>query len=439
MRIEAMDLAGIINGSSVGLDNRMISGYSTDTRTLAQGDAFFAIPGEIHDGADHIQEAMDKGAACAVTQRATNIPGTIQVDDVVQAMGRLARHIRQTMDIPFIAITGSVGKTSVKDLVAGVLSRRLKVHSTEGNFNNHIGLPMTMFRLEQGHEVSVMEMGMNAPGEIDYLADLIHPHIGIITNIGTSHIGRLGSQENIFKAKTEMMVHLEQGGLLLVNGDDPWLSTLKKDPRFQVIFYGFHPDNDIRAENLGHDAAGCYFFTTMGLDIRLTVPGRQWVENVLPAIFLGKHFQVGDREIQEELASYAPGKMRMEMIQRAGYTIINDCYNASVQSMKPAIDALCLQPGRRIAVLGDMLEMGGYAKASHREIGVYLKEKGVDMLIACGELACYYIEGMGTGASEAFHDSMEAGLRLKDLVQPGDVVLLKGSRGMKMEKVLEYI
>lgn len=439
MRMDTHELAAVIGGTTAGLESRLVTGYSTDTRTIRKGDAFFAIPGATYNGADFVAVAMEKGASCCITNRFAPVPGIILVEDVIRSMGILARHVRGLMNIPFIAITGSLGKTTTKDMISSVLSKKYRVHATQGNLNNHIGLPLTLLCLEKTHQISVMEMGMNAPGEIDYLSSLVRPDIGILTNIGTSHIGRLGSVEGIFRAKTEMLNHLREGGILLVNGDDPMLSRLKGNARFQVMTFGLASNHTIRGEHVRADNLGIHSFTVGEVSVELPIPGKHMIYNVLPAVFLGMHFGLRPEEITEGIRTCPLNHMRMEIIRRDGYLVINDSYNAAPHSMKAAIDVLCFQRGRSIAVLGDMLELGEFTEASHEEVGQYAREKQVGLLVACGHNGEFYAKGMGADQTIVFSHPREAGTYLRNIVKPGDAILVKGSRGMAMELVMEYI
>ncbi|MFO7612140.1 MAG: UDP-N-acetylmuramoyl-tripeptide--D-alanyl-D-alanine ligase [Clostridia bacterium] len=420
----------------------VITGYSTDTRTIRAGDMFIAIKGENFNGADFINKAIEKGASSIMTALAIEGRGIINVDDPVAALGKLAAYNRKKFGIPVIAITGSTGKTSVKNMLVSVLSQKFNVHHTEGNLNNHIGLPMTLLDMNGGHEISVIEMGMNAMGEIDYLASIASPTAAVITNIGTAHIGMLGSRENIFLAKTEVVRHIEEGGTLIINGDDEFLAGFVPENGCSVISYGMPGNNDAAAEDIMRDKDGNYSFRSNQTLFNLNMPGKHNIYNALAAIAAGRLFGVPEELIQKGIAETTAGKMRLNIYEAGGVRFINDAYNANPQSMEAALDILCLYEGRRIAVLGDMLEMGKFSKDAHEKLGS-IAAACSDILLFCGEEA----GSVRTGAEEAgmdggsihiLKDSDEAGDLLKSILKPGDTVLVKGSRGMKMENVLKY-
>ncbi|MBN2558707.1 MAG: UDP-N-acetylmuramoyl-tripeptide--D-alanyl-D-alanine ligase [Clostridia bacterium] len=420
----------------------VITGYSTDTRTIRAGDMFIAIKGGNFNGADFINKALEKGASSIVTALAIEGRGIINAGDPVAALGKLAAYNRRKFNIPVIAVTGSTGKTSVKNMLVSVLSQKFNVHHTEGNLNNHIGLPMTLLEMNDSHEISVIEMGMSALGEIDYLASITSPSAAIITNIGTAHIGMLGSRENIFRAKTEVASHIREGGDIIINGDDEFLAGFVPKNGCRVISYGMLGNNDIMAEDIIRDKEGTYLFRSDKTIFRLNIPGKHNIFNALAAIAAGRLFGVPEEFIQKGIAESTIGKMRLDIYETEGVRFINDAYNANPQSMEAALDILSIYEGRRIAVLGDMLEMGEFSKDAHEKLGS-MAAACSDVLLFCGEEAGF----VRTGAEKAgmdgcsihiFKDSDEAGALLKSILRPGDTVLVKGSRGMKMENVLKY-
>lgn len=426
-----------------------VTAVSTDSRVAMPGGLFIPLTGERLDGHDYISKAFENGAVAALTQREA-IPAVgkllIQVRDTSAALRELAAYYRGKFNIPFVGITGSVGKTSTKDMVAGVLGRRFKVLSTEGNLNNEIGVPLTIFRLEEKHEAAVLEMGMSGFGEISRLTAIVRPAIAIITNVGMSHIEKLGSRNNILKAKLEILEGLGSNGLVVLNRDDNLLDGVKSLLNHRTVSYGLEEGADYRAGNINSSGEGGIDFelTVEGrsYDVHLPVPGVHNVNNALAAVAAGRELNVPMEDIIEGIVGYKPGKMRLDIISVNGLKIINDTYNASPQSMKAALDVLeeIGMTGCRIAVLGDMLEMGDWAREAHAEVGRYAAGKRLSRLITVGPNAAY----IGGGAIEAgfpeeavsiFSSNKEAARFIEKIVQNGDTILIKGSRGMKMEEL----
>lgn len=425
--------------------HQLLKGVSTDSRNIEKGQLFIALKGENFDGHDFIEKAIKKGAALILSEKKYNHPNVIVVDDTIKALGILAKYYRSKFSIPFISLTGSVGKTTTKNMINSVLSILKNVHTTKGNKNNHIGLPMSLFNLTNEHEISVLEMGMNHLGEIDYLSSIAKPTIGILTNIGVSHIGNLGSKENIFNAKKEMLNHLSPKSLLLINGDDEFLLSLQDNSPFRVITYGFGVHNMIKASNykLLPLNKGSQFMINDEL-YTLNTLGKHNVYNSLPAIILGKEFGLNLKMINQGLNMFTHEKMRLEISKIHGMTIINDAYNANTQSMKAAIDVLATQKGRKIAILGDMLEMGEFSKDNHLDVGKYSSSSIIDVLIGVGEQAKYYIEGAKEFKTSNislyyFSNLQQLAKEINDIIQIDDIILLKGSRGSKMESVMGFI
>lgn len=426
---------------------------STDSRKISQGDLFIPIIGEKFDGHDFINKAFESGASGCLTQKDISpVEGKviIKVEDTLKALRDVAAYYRQKFNIPFVGITGSVGKTSTKDMIASVLSRKFNVLKTEGNLNNEIGLPLTVLRLDNSHEAAVVEMGMSGFGEISRLASIARPDIAIITNIGISHIEKLGSRQNIFKAKMEILEGLSEGGLVILNGDDKLLSGLKGLLKFRTVFYGIEDGMDYKAENIrtrGEQGSG--FEITVGsfeYKVHIPAPGIHNVYNALAAIAAGIELGIPMEEIIRGIAEFSPGKMRLNIISHNGMKIIDDAYNASPQSMEAAINVLMDLRGnkRTIAVLGDMLELGDWAYKAHFDVGKFAVRKGINYIITVGENARNIARGaLDAGALPdnvvSFESNSEAAAFLKSLVGNGDVILIKGSRGMKMEEIVHQL
>lgn len=436
-----------------GNKETVFKNISTDSRKIKPGDLFIPIVGEKFDGHDFIDASFDSGASGALTQKdtvASEGKTLIKVENTLKALQDVARFYRGRFRIPVVGVTGSVGKTSTKDMVASVLGKRFNVLKTEGNFNNEIGLPLTLFNLENCHEAAVIEMGMSGFGEIGRLTRIAAPDIAIITNIGMSHIEKLGSRENILKAKLEILEGLSGNGLVVLNGDDDMLSGLKGKLGFRTVFYGMGDGNDYRAQNvknLGEN--GTSFNISLGgreYAVHVTVPGIHNVSNALAAIAAGTELGVPVESMIEGIREFSPGKLRLNIISHKGFKIINDTYNASPQSMESAINVLkdIAGNGRTIAVLGDMLEMGDWAPKAHMDVGKFAVSRGVDYIITVGKNAGYiakgaFDEGFNPENIFSFNENNEAAEFIRDFVADGDVVLVKGSRGMKMEQIVERL
>lgn len=451
--MDALSAAAACHGQLRADGNIMIKHVSTDTRTLGEGALFVAIRGERVDGHDFAGQAIANGAALVLAQKGRDLGGdipAIYVDDTVKALGDLAAYHRSRMPIPVIAVTGSVGKTSTKEIIAATLLAGFKVHKTKGNFNNEIGLPLSVLELDETHEAAVFEMGMRGFGEISYLSGIVKPDIAVITNIGISHIERLGSRQNILKAKLEILDGMQDSGTIVLNGDDELLSGLKGLLKQETLFYGVQEDFDLYAYDIGSmGEEGVSFRVQSGSASHLfsvPAPGMHHVQNALAAIAVARKLGMSDDAIEKGLLSYAGESMRMHISEKNGIKVINDAYNAAPASMSSALGVLAdVGRGRRtIAVLGDMLELGDWTEHSHRDIGHQAAQSGVDFLIGVGEYARWYLEGaMESGMrheNAVLFDSTEgAGAFLKSILKSGDVVLFKGSRRMKLDVLADAL
>lgn len=434
--------AEIMNGSIKNYSDRLVfTGVSTDTRDIMPGNMFIAIKGENFDGSDYIETAFEKGAACAVTSKESTDTRIITVADAVKALGKLAKYHRSLFEIPVIAITGSVGKTTLKNMLISVFSQKYNVHHTHGNKNNHIGLPMTLMDMTGEHDVSILEMGMSSPGEIDYLSSLANPGFAVINNIGMAHIGILGSKDNILKAKSEVMNHMKKGGVVFINGDDEMLANIDIPDYLGIIRFGKGSHNDCKIKKISVNEKGNCIFESDSTKFELPVPGDFNALNAAGVIAVARHFKIEESFIKKGLLEFSQSKMRMHIFEKDGVNYINDAYNANPQSMRAALDILKQSNGRKIAVLGDMLEMGDYSEKEHIILGQCTAEIA-DIMIFCGSEA----ENMKKGAVEikgceniyTFSTSDEAAKILQGVIASSDTVLIKGSRGMKMENVLKY-
>ena len=431
-------------------DDVLFTSVNTDTRTITKDCLFVAFKGENFDGHAFILDAVQKGAAGVIVSeirdeyKQAGVPVYV-VKDTVKAYQDLARFHRRRFSIPVVAVTGSVGKTTTRNMIATVLSQKLNVLQTEKNFNNEIGLPKTLLQLTPEHEACVVEMGMRGLGQIAALAAIAEPTIGVITNVGKSHIELLGSQENIAKAKCELVDALDEKGIAVLNQDDPFVSAMASHCRGKVVGYGVKSNAPIRADRITASEKGihftCHSFDQV-FDVTVPVIGLHNVYNALAAVAVGRIVGLSEHQVTKGLATYKGVPMREEIIRMGSYTFINDAYNANPASMATSIHTLAnLTKGRKIAVLGGMLELGDWAQKEHEAIGREIVKEHIDVLIAMGELAGYIAgAAKAAGMEEVYTASNHAGVAdiLTDIIKPGDTILLKASRGFAMEKILPY-
>ncbi|MBD5118356.1 MAG: UDP-N-acetylmuramoyl-tripeptide--D-alanyl-D-alanine ligase [Clostridiales bacterium] len=445
-----------VNGTLLGDFNDLdaaVAEVSTDSRNIVPGCLFIPLEGERFDGHSFINPSLEAGAAGCLTarERESYLPGKfyIKVRSTQRALWELAQYYKKLFPIPFIAITGSVGKTTTKDMVAAVLGARFRVHKTEGNFNNDIGVPLTLLKLEREHEVCVVEMGMDHAGEIDYLGKLVEPDMALITNIGDAHIENLGSRENIFKAKCEIFPHLKQDGLAVLNGDDPMLATLRGTLPQRTVFAGSGEGLDYTACDLSRDNVGhlsCRIKTPRS-QFQADIPalGSHMIYPTLMAAAVAEALGMAPDEIVRGIGAFLPTKMRMNIIRCKGdIVILNDAYNANPQSMRAAAAVLgdSGQKRRKVAIVGDMKELGTGSEQFHRAVGGCFAQSGADRLIAIGELARFMAEGAksaGLEQSDYFPTLDAAKNALSREVRSGATILVKASRSMAFEKVVDFL
>ena len=453
--ITIRDILTAVKGRILGdFDNLdlEISRVETDSRTIHPGSLFIPLIGEQFDGHAYITAALEGGAAACFTQRdrESYLPGKcyIRVDHTQRALRELAVWYKRKFDIPVVAVTGSVGKTTTKDMVAAVLGERYKVLKTEGNLNTDIGTCRTLFRLDRSYQIAVLEMGMNHPGEIEVMSAIAQPDVCLITNIGDSHIEHLGSRENILRAKCEIFRHARPGCLAVLNGDDPLLRTLEGKLPGPILWCGGAPGLDYTADHLVSDGTSnvCCEVKTPHTSCRVEIPalGSHMIYPTLMAAAVGEHFGVTAEEFRRGVLHFAPTKMRMNIIQRGeDITILNDTYNANPQSMRAAVEVLSKTHGApKIAVLGDMFELGTLAPALHAGIGTYLGKAGIDCLVAVGELAKNIYDAAAEARVPEIHycaTKQEALPVLAQVVKPHATILVKASRGMAFEDLTEYL
>ena len=440
----------------VGNEEYICKSYSKDTRTIKNGDCYIGIKGENFDGNIFWEKALENGASTVIVQNVEiedeklkkwadkNI---IKVEDTLEALYSLARYKRSLYDIPVIAITGSVGKTSTKDIVANVVSKKYKTLKTEGNNNNNIGLPFTILRL-QDEEVAVLEMGMNHFGEISLLSSIANPTICIITNIGTSHIGNLGSRENILKAKLEILEGNKKKAVI-VNNDNDLLHKWQKENKenYNIKTYGIKEQSDIVAKDIKLEENKSTFTCKINnLEEKINVPvgGEHFILNALCAITVGEVLKIEEDKIKEGIESFELTKKRMDIVElKNGIKIINDAYNASLESMTASLKVLSEFKERKIAVLGDMFELGDFSEELHRKVGKEVVKNNVDILIACGENAKYIAdvakEKMSKENIYYLENKEEIEPLLEKIVKNNDVILFKASNGMGFYKIAERL
>lgn len=441
---------GTLLGDFDDLD-AVFTDVSTDSRTVSEGALFLPMQGERFDGHGFINNALENGAVGCITarERESYMPGKfyVKVRSVQRALRDLACYYKSLFDIPFISVTGSVGKTTTKDMIAAVLSTKYSVLKTEGNFNNDIGLPLTILRLNRDHEVCVLEMGMDHAGEIDYLAEIVKPDVAVITNIGDAHIENLGSREGIFNAKCEVLPHLKENGLAVLSGDDELLSTLRGKLDKKTVFVGKGEELEYTAYNVdtGSSHISCTIRTERGqFGARIPALGSHMIYPTLMAVAVAEHFNMAHDEIIRGISGFLPTKMRMNVIRCPGDVIIlNDAYNANPQSMRAAAAVLGdAHDRRRVAVVGDMKELGPGSELFHRTVGGYFAEARVNRLIAIGDLARFIAEGAaeaGMEQADYYPTLMEAQDALRRELRAGVTILVKASRSMAFEKVVEFL
>lgn len=419
-------------------------GANNDSRNIQPGQLFVALQGA-RDGHEFVPAAMEKGAAAVLCSREVGDIPAIIVDDPRIALGDIARQERMRIGMKVVGVTGSVGKSTTKEMICAVLGSTYKVSKTPANHNNDIGMPMAVLSMPEDTEVAVLEMGMNHFREIAYLASIGKPDVAVITNIGTMHIEHLGSQQGILQAKLEILEGMEDDGKVILNGDDALLWNLHRQSKRKILYFGTrNPEADCLAENVEQSAdhltfAACYNGQKMQIDMALE--GLHYVSDALAAIAVGIELGVKPADIAENLGSFRNMAGRQEIFEAKGCTIIKDCYNAGPESMAAALAVLGNKSGRKVAVLGDMLELGVCAEAEHYRVGRVAAEKA-DLVLAYGPNSDRVVIGACTGGispshARSFTDREALVAAMKRMIRPGDVILVKGSRGMRMELVLD--
>lgn len=421
-----------------------------DSRKVAPGDVFVALKSDTDDGHNYVPSALKSGAVAAIVSKkkavgfsAEEQKKLIIVSDPLQALQKMAAGYRKSLSFPIIAVTGSSGKTTTRQFITAVLSAGLKTGNTEGNWNNHIGVPLSVLRFSRDEDVAVMEFGANHKHEIDILSRIAKPDIGVITNIGYAHVGYFGSLEKTTEAKFEIVNGMNRRlGLLLLNGDDKRLVKNGASAGFKTVLYGFSKRCAVRAEAVSTETQNSTRFFVDGYEYCLSIIGNHFIYSALPAIYLGLALGLNRSVVADALRSLKPDPMRGRIEEKRGVTFIVDCYNANPSSMKSGIALLTDVAGgkSKCAIVGDMLELGRYSKPLHMQLGKRLADAGVEKIIAVGQFSRFVAEGavkQGMGASriQCVENADQAASLARTLLKPGEIVLLKGSRGVKLEAV----
>lgn len=462
-----------------GEEGAVFSGASTDSRTIKEGEIFIALNGPRFDGHDFLKDAISKGARGIIVERETMFTvhdsrfTVIMVQDTLRALQDIAHSFRMRYNMPVIGVTGSNGKSTTKEMIASIISRKWNILKSEGNTNNHIGVPLTLLKLMPGHQAIVIEMAMRAEGEIRRLSEIAMPTIGVITNIGPAHLETLGGLDSVARAKAEILEILDEEGTAILNNDDPYLKDLDLlEYRGWMVSFGFGEDADLRAVKTKIEGSSSTFSIVVKTNIldyllpsvvlpstapvigkkkvvkiegiRLPVPGRHNIYNALAAASVALTMGFDLSTIKEGLEGFRPLPMRSEVIEIKGRKVINDTYNSNPESMEAALQTLIhiSNRGRTIAVLGDMLELGYFKENAHKELGSKIAKMGIDEFIAVGDLVRYTAEvaqkeGMGSERIHICSNPEEAKMILKNISREGDTILIKGSRAIGMEKALE--
>ena len=437
----------------IGNKNDTINDIVIDSRKANEANVFVAVIGENLDGHQFMQSAYENGCKTFIKNASSSIKlnssdiNLIEVEDTQIALGNIAKYYKEKFDIPYIGVTGSVGKTTTRDMIYATVSSKFNTLKNEGNLNNHFGVPLTLFNLDDSYECAVIEMGMSNFKEIEYLANIVNPKIGVISNIGLSHIENLGSQEGILEAKMEIATNFNEENTLIVNGDDKLLGTLKeKNLNYSLKTFGFNKNNDIYCESYEMNEEDLTFICYIdGKKEEIFIPtvGEHNIYNAMAAILVGKELNISLDDIKKGLKNFKATKMRLDIIKNNKMTIINDAYNASPDSMEAALKILGRYKNRKVAILGDMFEMGEHSEYGHRLVGRYAIDN-TDLLVAIGKDAIFMCdEAKSLGFDESniyyFNTKEEAIENIDRLIKEDDVVLVKASRGMQLEKIVEYL
>lgn len=440
------EIATACGGHYCGDTSRLeeqVTGVTIDSRKAESGCLFIPIKGVRADGHTFIPQVMEKGALCTLTEHPLEDVSYsyIVVESCEQALKDLAEHYRKALDIKVVGITGSVGKTSTKEMIASVLSQKYNVLKTAGNFNNEIGLPLTIFNIREEHEIAVLEMGISDFGEMSRLAKMARPDICVITNIGLCHLENLGDRDGILKAKTEMFAYKQPDAKIVLNGDDDKLITVKDWEGYQPLYFGLSTEQDAYAEDihsLSLKGTSCTLHLgDEAISVIIPIPGHHMVYNALAGALVGRELGLTAEEIKAGIESLVPVSGRNNLIETESLLIIDDCYNANPVSTKASLDVLATADSRKVAILGDMFELGENEKQLHYEVGVHAAEKKIDLVICIGALSAETARGVGKAIHFATKGDFFA--QAEKLLKKGDTVLVKASHGMEFPEIVEKL
>ena len=445
------EIAAACGGTYYGSEERCnieASNVVIDSRQVTKDSLFVAIKGARVDGHKFIPQVIENGALCAIAEvrpEDESLP-YILVDSSVQALKDIAEHYRRSLDIKVVGISGSVGKTSTKEMIASVLEQKFHVLKTDGNFNNQIGLPLTVFRIREEHQIAVLEMGISEFGEMERLAKIARPDICVITNIGYAHLENLKTRDGILKAKTSMFKFMNPEGTVILNGDDDKLITVDSVHGQKPVFFGLSKDHPYFADDIkdqGLEGTEAVFHTPDStFSSHIFVPGSHMVYNALAGIAVGRLLGMNDEEIAAGIAALRPVAGRNNLIKTDSLAIIDDCYNANPASMKASLDVLSKANGRKVAILGDMFELGEEEKEMHREMGAYAAQLKIDQLVCIGELSKNMAEGAKDSESTTvswFATKKDFFDKIDTIIKKGDTILVKASHGMEFPEIVNVL
>ena len=448
---DLLSLKPITTGNLDALQGRFFNGVSIDSRSVKKGNVFFGISGEKFNGNLFTRQAFTSGALCAVIEKGTDVQSFktkpyLVVQDSAKSLGRLANVYRRKFDIPIIAIAGSNGKTTTKEMICSVLNTQLSVLGTQGNLNNHIGVPMTLFRLNKSQDVAVVEIGTNHFGELTYLCDILNPTHGLITNISNEHLEFFRDLHGVARAEGELFKALDKTGVGFVNADDSYITSHAKYLKKKVTFGFTHSEADVQGKFIGMDNGG---FAQFGVKprrkkmffIQLSVPGMHAIRNALAAATIGCSFEIAPKNIQRGLKKFRTVSKRMEVQKVGGVKILNDTYNANPESVRSALETLLSIKvrGKQIVVLADMLELGKASEIEHIKIGKMISRTSVSCLLTFGQMAKMIHEHANVPLKRHYNNKQKLAKDVINLLGSGDIVLVKGSRGMRMEEIVMSI
>ena len=449
MKLPLSRIAEFVSATGEFDDKAVAGGYSIDSRSLAAGDLFFAVKGERLDGHNFVEQALGKGAVATVVRkdqlaRLAVKTQLLVVEDTLVALQTLATAMRRLWGKPLVGVTGSAGKTTTKEAIAHVLGQRFRVLKSEGNFNNHFGLPLVLLKLEPGHDIAVVELGMSHLGEVSALAKIAQPEIGVVTNVAPVHLEFFKSVAEIARAKYELIESLPAGGTAVLNADDEYVSQFGRDFKGKVVIYGLRASADVRAEGIQQRGAEGSVFEVVAGGCRekavLPLVGVHNIYNALAAVAVGLARGLTPSEAVSALATLAPADKRGQVVKVGNTTVINDCYNSNPKALEAMVAVLAAMPAkRRIVVAGEMLELGSAGEGLHRRAGENVAEKKIDVLVGVRGLAQPMVDAAKQAGmrAEFVATPEEAGEWLAQETRDGDVILLKASRGVKLEKALE--